>query len=145
MGRFRDFCFYKAEFVEPVTWPISDSDPTNFFSPDFAAKTYQLDDMGWANDINSYKCGKHVMIEMCQYPEDKKSRMSEVAPTVDWTMKVDFCQEAYGENRSLAANSDLHDQVTLKLKPNDPCTGMIYDKPGCSGDTTLVRPDITYN
>ena len=39
----------------------------------FNDKVYQLDDMGWANDINSFKCGKHAYLELCKYPGDLKS------------------------------------------------------------------------
>jgi len=34
------------------------------------AKQYDLDQLGWHNDISSWKCGDKVKIEMCKHDAD---------------------------------------------------------------------------
>jgi hypothetical protein len=70
MGRFRDFCFMQKVYDPPTA---ANGFVSNFEDAAFNDKVYQLDDMGWANDINSFKCGKHAYLELCKYPGDLKS------------------------------------------------------------------------
>ena len=70
-GRFRDFCI--QEDVGPETFANWDAHKAKLF------RNIQLDDHGWHNEMNSWRCGSMVWMEACQYPNDDKSRMGEVA------------------------------------------------------------------
>ena len=67
-GRFRDFCI-QTDLTDDIfnNW---DANREKLF------RTIQLDDYGWQNEMNSWKCGSMVWMEACQYPEDDKSKMN---------------------------------------------------------------------
>ena len=71
-GRFRDFCI--QEDVGPETFANWDAHKAKLF------RDIQLDDYGWHNEMNSWKCGSMVWLEACQYPNDEKALMGQVAP-----------------------------------------------------------------
>ena len=70
-GRFRDFCI--QEDVGPETFANWDAHKAKLF------RSIQLDDHGWHNEMNSWRCGSMVWMEACQYPDDDKTRQAEVA------------------------------------------------------------------
>lgn len=118
-------------------------------------RNIQLDDYGWHNEINSWKCGSMVWFEACQYPEDAKARMDEVAP-VDGNNESDVrkshCDSGILQNRAMIDKSDEADQISIGIiyvcKGPDcnhkACNATIYNESECSGASKLIRSDIIY-
>lgn len=146
-GRFRDFCI--QEDVTDDTFKNWDDHKDKLF------RNIQLDDYGWHNEMNSWKCGSMVWFEACQYPEDAKARMGEVAP-VDGNTESDIrkshCDSGILQNRAMIDKSDEADQISIGIiyvcKGDDcthnACNATIYNESECSGASKLIRSDILY-
>jgi len=154
-GRFRDFCIQYD--VTEDTYKNWDDHKDKLF------RNIQLDDYGWQNEINSWKCGSMVWFEACQYPEDAKGRMGEVAP-VDGNTESDVrkvhCDSGILQNRAMIKKSDAADQISIGIIykppattcdnppcPNNnpmPCNATIFDETECAGSSKLIRSDVIY-
>ena len=73
-GRFRDFC------IQENLDNYCDIHDSNEGGIDTLFRTIQLDDYGWHNEMNSWKCGARVSIEACAYPGDSKDNQGMVHP-----------------------------------------------------------------
>ena len=151
-GRFRDFCI--QEDVTDDTFKNWDLHKDKLF------RNIQLDDYGWHNEMNSWKCGSMVWFEACQYPEDAKGRMDEVAPVdgnVESDVRKHHCDSGILQNRAMIDKSDEADQISIGIiyKPptcTDPpctteapaCNATIFNESECSGASKLIRSDIIY-
>lgn len=146
-GRFRDFCI--QEDVTDDTFKNWDLHKEKLF------RNIQLDDYGWHNEMNSWKCGSMVWFEACQYPEDAKSRMDEVAP-VDGNTESDVrkhhCDSGILQNRAMIKKADEADQISIGIIyvckgeecNHNACNATIYNESECSGASKLIRSDINY-
>ena len=155
-GRFRDFCI--QEDVTDDTFKNWDDHKDKLF------RNIQLDDYGWHNEMNSWKCGSMVWFEACQYPEDAKGRMDEVAPVdgnVESDVRKHHCDSGILQNRAMIDKSDEADQISMGIiykPPTDPpictdppctplgpaCNATIFNESECSGASKLIRSDIIY-
>lgn len=156
-GRFRDFCI--QEDVTADTYANWDTHKDKLF------RNIQLDDYGWHNEMNSWKCGSMVWFEACQYPEDAKGRMDEVAPVdgnVESDVRKHHCDSGILQNRAMIGKSDEADQISIGIiyipKPDPPttctdppcnpigpaCNATIFNESECSGASKLIRSDIIY-
>jgi len=146
-GRFRDFCI--QEDVTDATFANWD------LHKEKLSRTIQLDDYGWHNEMNSWKCGSMVWFEACQYPEDDKSRMEDVEDTNgadESDVRKVHCDSGILQNRAMIGKSDVADQVSIgiiyipppEVNPSRPCHATIYNESECAGSSKLIRSDIMY-
>ena len=62
----------------------------------------QLDDYGWHNEMNSWKCGLEVFLETCAYPADSKANQGDVHPKDgDAGVRKEACNSGMLHNRAM--------------------------------------------
>ena len=155
-GRFRDFCI-QEDLDDYCT--IHDS---NNGGVDTLFRTIQLDDYGWHNEMNSWKCGSKVTIEACAYPEDDKDKQHLVHPkTGDSEQRKAQCNSGILFNRAMGADwSDRIDQISIGVAkppccttPDGPicppehpevCIATVYSDGDCGGASKKIRSDVLY-
>jgi len=138
-GRFRDFCIQEEVTADTfLNWDLH---------KDKMTRTIQLDDYGWHNEMNSWKCGSMVWFEACQYPEDAKARMNEVelqGGNAESDVRKTHCDSGILQNRAMIGKSDEADQITIGIIYNNACQATIFNESECSGSSKLIRSDIIY-
>ena len=153
-GRFRDFCI--QEDIENMCQIHA----ANAGGVDTLFRTIQLDDYGWHNEMNSWKCGSKVTIEACAYPDDDKTKQGLVHPkTGDSASRIDNCNSGILFNRAMGADwSDRIDQISIGIAkpkccdgptPCDPenpevCLATVYSDGDCGGASKKIRSDVLY-
>lgn len=148
-GRFRDFC------IQEDLDNYCSIHAANSGGVDTLFRTIQLDDYGWHNEMNSWKCGSKVTIEACAYPDDDKANQGEVNPkTGNKDVRKANCNSGLLFNRAMGSTwSDRIDQISIGVaKP--PCCGddcgpipevciaTVYSDTDCGGASKKIRSDV---
>lgn len=56
-------------------------------------------------------------METCQYPEDLKSRMGDVAPDSGFADRHKYCSDGFLYNNAMSNEADKVDQLRMGVKP----------------------------
>ena len=140
-GRFRDFCLQTK--LEECNAQIH--------------RQIALDDYGWHNEMNSWKCGASVGMNLCAYPEDLMANKGMVHhATGNEATRQEYCNSGHHFNGAMGDWSDKVDQIEIFAlappcdcsKDPDPlchrhhCHTTVYSDLNCQGASKLIRSDI---
>ena len=107
-GRFRDFCLQTK--LEECNAQIH--------------RQIALDDYGWHNEMNSWKCGASVGMNLCAYPEDLMANKGMVHhATGNEATRQEYCNSGHHFNGAMGDWSDKVDQIEIfALAPPCDCS-----------------------
>jgi len=121
-GFFMDFCLYNFKSTEQY---------------------WQLDILGWHNEIGSWRCDETVSIKICAHTDDTSVLQSNDCPDNGLNVQTGFDKNP-DVGHKLGNGRDSHDSLWVRARPPngiDP-RGMVFDYPNCEGASFIVETNV---